>query len=533
MFALPFDFDALCHRLFVVDAEPRPELAEELWREFAALDRATTRATLLSVGGPFRERDLVKGFGVELSEIGTGSLERRGFLARALHLRRRLREIAPHQIDLKVAGDRWAWRLAMAGARPPARPAAPAPRGARARDRIAFFLKSDASRQSAHVTQALHTAAGLASLGARVRVLSPLESASFAEALAPLACDYPALALDRIEHQRLVEVQRSARPALRLRPLLEELAAAGFGTLYFRQVRVASMLLPHARALGFRTFMEAHQPYTTWAVAERRRLWNGHEVARRFHLTMARWDRRYEQRCYRELSGVVATTRAMCRRVRRLDADCPVLLLRNGAPPSPAPATRLADEERPYDVVYAGKTSLEKGAGVLVQALARLQGARLLVVGGPTENEFAPFRALARELCIEERIEFRPWLPQAELFDLIQKAKVAVHPLPGKGSREWRVFTCPLKVLEYMALGTPVVATDLPALREIVRPGVSGLLVEPDRPEALAAGLGALLADPERAETLRRGALRRVRSLGRERRARRLLAFLAGSERAW
>ncbi len=534
MFALPFDFDVLQHRLFVVDAEPTPELEGELWREFAALDRATTRATLLSVGGPFREREVVKGFGVELSEIGAGSLERRGFLGRALHLRGRLREIAPHRVDLKVASDRLAWRLALAGARrAPALAAAQGPLAGRARDQVAFLLKSDLSRPNAHVTQALHTAAGLAALGARVRLLAPLAQASVAEALAPLAGDYPEATLRRIEHQPLPEVQRSARYGLRLRPLLAELAAAGFGTLYFRQVRMASMLLPCARALGFRTFMEAHQPYTTWAAAERRRVWDGHPVARRGHLAMARWDRRYEERCYGELEGVVATTRAMCRRVRRLDPGCPVLLLRNGAPEPLEPATRLADEERPYDLVYAGKTSIEKGAGVLVQALAHLRGARLLVVGGPTEQEFAPFRALARELGVEQRIEFRPWLPQAELFALIRQARVAVHPLPGRGSREWRVFTCPLKVLEYMALGTPVVATDLPALREIVRPGVSGLLVEPDRPEALAAGIAALLADPARAERLRLAALRRVRTLGRERRARRLLAFLGGAERAW
>ena len=49
----------------------------------------------------------------------------------------------------------------------------------------------------------------------------------------------------------------------------------------------------------------------------------------------------------------------------------------------------------------------------------------------------------------------------------------------------------PLKVFEYMAAGKPVLASDIPALREILRDGETALLLPPGEPEAWAAALGA------------------------------------------
>ena len=528
MLALPFDAETLQHQLFVVDAEPDPVAAGELLAELSRLERERARATLLSIGGPYAEKDLVKGFGAEIVEWSRHSLEGRGPLSQVRLISRRIGELAPDTVKLLLSAGRLPWKAATLFSRsaPFAAPRTLPP--GRQRKRIVLVMKSDLARNAAHVQQALHTARALASRGAHVRIAAPFSGKSFESLLAGPGFEPSP---GKIDHLPLKPLQRSVRTVRYVRSVLEELAAADFGTLYFRQVRIGSMLLPAARQLGFRVFLEAHQPYTTWAMHERRRLWGEREPASYGHLAMARWDRRYERRCYSELDGVVCTTEAMRRHVGRLAPDCKALLLRNGAPEVELGAGTIEEQRRPIDLLYAGRTSSAKSTDVLLLALKQLAGIRLTIVGGPTEQELRPYREMAKDLGLADRVEFLPWEEQSALFQRIRQAKIAVHPLAGRGSREWRLFTCPLKVLECMALGTPVVATDLPALREILTDGVTGRLVKPGDPEALAAAIRDLLDHPDQAESLRREAHRHVAEFGHGPRAERLLGFLESSER--
>jgi glycosyltransferase involved in cell wall biosynthesis len=83
----------------------------------------------------------------------------------------------------------------------------------------------------------------------------------------------------------------------------------------------------------------------------------------------------------------------------------------------------------------------------------------------------------------------------------------------------------PMKVFEYMASGRPIVISDLPVLREVLRPDVDALMVEPEDPDALIAALEQLRDDPDLGARLAASALERVRSeFTWELRARRILA---------
>jgi glycosyltransferase involved in cell wall biosynthesis len=89
-----------------------------------------------------------------------------------------------------------------------------------------------------------------------------------------------------------------------------------------------------------------------------------------------------------------------------------------------------------------------------------------------------------------------------------------------------RYFTSPLKLYEYMAAGLPIVASDLPSLREVLRHDENALLVPPDEPAALADSLGRLLTDAALGERLRRQAHADVQGRTWSARAASVLSFL-------
>ena len=96
------------------------------------------------------------------------------------------------------------------------------------------------------------------------------------------------------------------------------------------------------------------------------------------------------------------------------------------------------------------------------------------------------------------RLPFDPAI--RPLYDLLE---VALHP------SRWDAF--PQAVLEALALGLPVVASDATGNAEIIRPGVDGLLVAPTDPAAWAAALDRLLGDPALAARLGASGRRRAR----------------------
>lgn len=532
MLSFPYEAGSLEHHVFVVAARPEGALLHQLLEACARYDRRRVRATVL-VTAPWEEgRLMIKAFGPEFTELGN-VYARKNVLGRARLLRRKLVELEATEVRWFSAAPPLDWRLARRffAPRPPQQVPAIPREPARDADltRIAMVLKSDLSTRMAHVSQALNTAASLARQGAQVCIVAPLSDATFDEVLARARVE-PELR-PRITHHPVKHLRRSVGYVRYLEGAVEEVCRDGFRTLYFRQVRIASMLLPTAQRLGMRAFMEAHHPYTSWAIYQRRKMWRGtaaEEHALRYHRWMARWDRALERRIYEDLDGICCTTDAMQRHVDRLVGPGRTLLLRNGAPDPDAapPSASPPDGAASVDLVYTGKTAKTKGTGVLIRALKHVGGAALCIVGGPTEEDLAPYRRLAETQGVADRVRFLPWESQRRLFQRIRGARVAVHPITGQGSKEWRMFTCPLKILEYMALGTPVVATDLPAIRELIDDGENGVLVEPGSPTALAAGIRRLLDDPALARRLADEARERVREWTDSRRGARLFRFL-------
>ena len=135
----------------------------------------------------------------------------------------------------------------------------------------------------------------------------------------------------------------------------------------------------------------------------------------------------------------------------------------------------------------------QKALTVLLEAHARLLGqienAHLVIAGNGECRSMLEERA--RELGIAERVHFLGRRDDVEA--IIASVDIAALSSDYEG--------LPLFVFECMANGTPLVATDVGGLREVIRDGVNGLLVPPRDPIALADALASLLADGERRAT--------------------------------
>jgi glycosyltransferase involved in cell wall biosynthesis len=169
-------------------------------------------------------------------------------------------------------------------------------------------------------------------------------------------------------------------------------------------------------------------------------------------------------------------------------------------------------------VAYAGHLYAWKGVDVLLEAIARLPRARGLIVGGhPSEPDLERTKSVARRLGLEERVTFTGLVEPTRVAQLLTQADVLA--LPNPASAISTRYTSPLKLFEYMAVGRPIVSSDLPSIREILRDGVNALLVPPGDPVALASAIDRLLTDSELGARLARAALDQVPNYSWHRRA--------------
>ncbi|MGH7559681.1 MAG: glycosyltransferase [Gemmatimonadales bacterium] len=162
-------------------------------------------------------------------------------------------------------------------------------------------------------------------------------------------------------------------------------------------------------------------------------------------------------------------------------------------------------EGRPQGRLLAvGRLAAHKGYDDLLRAAAILAGRGReitveLVGDGPERQALA---ALAGRLGIADRVRFRGWVPFPEARLAMSEATVLVHPSDGLGDG------LPNVVREAMAVGTPVVASDVAGIPDALGDGC-GVLVPPRDPAALAEGLARLLDDE--GERLRIAARARLR----------------------
>jgi colanic acid/amylovoran biosynthesis glycosyltransferase len=154
------------------------------------------------------------------------------------------------------------------------------------------------------------------------------------------------------------------------------------------------------------------------------------------------------------------------------------------------PCARTA-ARRPVRVLTVARLIPLKGHALLLEAIAALreQGVALQAVFVGDGPERARLEALARSLGLDdEAVEFAGAFAHDELPSHYQRADIACLPTLAEG--------LPVVLMEAMAAGLPVVSTHVMGIPELVKDGVTGLLVAPGRVDELADSLARLAAEP-------------------------------------
>ncbi len=197
-------------------------------------------------------------------------------------------------------------------------------------------------------------------------------------------------------------------------------------------------------------------------------------------------------------------------------------------PAQAAARQQLGWKEDAFIVGYLGRLltlGMDKGVGLLVDALSTVDGAQLALVGGPAEMALQ-FRERWLERGLpDEHFLYVGHVPPAEAPHYLRAFDVCAMPHPP--TAQFRYYTSPLKLFEYMAAGRAIVASDLPAWSDVASNEESALLLPPEDIAAWAAAIKRLKDDPK----LRRRLGERAREVALARytwsvRAERILAHI-------
>jgi glycosyltransferase involved in cell wall biosynthesis len=164
-----------------------------------------------------------------------------------------------------------------------------------------------------------------------------------------------------------------------------------------------------------------------------------------------------------------------------------------------SPPRTLRDFQGKPTLIYAGGISVDRGAFHLLhlaEALGR-QGVdfQMKIVGSASPELTRQMQTFIAERGLGDKVAMTGQVTFPQSLELIRASTVGLCLLEATANYR---YALPIKILEYMAFGLPVVSTDLPCSAAYVRQARAGILVDVTRPEEVARQVAELLADPQR-----------------------------------
>lgn len=169
-------------------------------------------------------------------------------------------------------------------------------------------------------------------------------------------------------------------------------------------------------------------------------------------------------------------------------------------------------------IMYIGSLQVWKGCETFFIASGLAGNAQFVVIGGREEQIAGLKKEYPAVIFLGER-------PYKDLPVNQKAADALVIPNTGKNIISSK-YTSPLKLFAHMASGRPIIASDLPSIREILKNEKNAVLVQPDRPEFLITGIKNVLENPDLAERISKQALADVRNYTWAKRAENIINFI-------
>jgi glycosyltransferase involved in cell wall biosynthesis len=245
-------------------------------------------------------------------------------------------------------------------------------------------------------------------------------------------------------------------------------------------------------------------------------------------------------RAVKNSGGVVAITRGLKARFEEAGLDEAHIHVApdgvdldrfSGLPDRATARTRLGLSREDNLAVYTGQLFPWKGVDTLAEAAKHLPECRILFVGG-RERDRKRLKNKTDRFGCKDRVLFREQVPPDQIPYYLRAADLLVLPNSARYPIS-SFYTSPLKLFEYMASDRPIVATDLPSLREVLTHEENALLVRPDDGSALAGAMKRLLTDDALGDRLTSRALRNVAQFTWKERASGIGRFIRTRVQAW
>ena len=150
-----------------------------------------------------------------------------------------------------------------------------------------------------------------------------------------------------------------------------------------------------------------------------------------------------------------------------------------------------------YVGIHRGIENLIRSIGELDDSLKKIT--RLKIVGIRLEHQ-RDLSQFCEELKIEEQVKILPVVEYNKIPSYIQSSDVGIIPL-ATNIKRWDV-SVPLKTLEYLAMGKPIIATNIPFHRRLFEKGNCGVLIDSNNPKVLSDAITYLYNNREKLETM-------------------------------
>ena len=381
---------------------------------------------------------------------------------------------------------------------------------------FAWLNKREWKHPGPIVNMAVQNAHALASLGYETHLfLSAADADSNAEedlrafyGLDPV----DALHVHRFERWKIGRSKLAAAVFLRAYRAIQELARRDQVAVVTRDATFLPLLARLRRRLSIKGFYEAHDFYAA-------HFWRTERI--KISYRRQSW---LERKFLPKIDGLICLTRAQQELYRKVLPRVRSCALPLGT--TSFPETDPEERRQKRTLVYTGRLTSEKGRKIVFQAVPKLarHNIRVSFFGGWPE-QIATARARLQKRGLEKWVSFVEFQPPAELHRTLQTTgSIGIAMLEDTFYN--RYLTCPVKALDYLSHGLPIIGSDLESLREVA--GEAGTYLPPDDSAGLVQTAVSLLDHPEnyrRATELSRA---RAREFSWQNRAKHIVAFAEG-----